>query len=47
MLNHRWVIVNFSNGTRWGEALLKYFVEDDGSVTVERVETTLFPFTPY
>jgi len=46
VLNHRWVIVDFSNGTRWGEALLKYFVEDDGSVTVERVETTLFVTAP-
>jgi hypothetical protein len=47
VLNHRWVVADFTNGLRWGEVLLRYFVEDDGSITVERVENTLFSFTPY
>ena len=47
VLNHRWVIVDFTNGLRWGEAIIKYFVEDDGSITFETAETTLYPFTPY
>ncbi|TRW24264.1 hypothetical protein FMM05_10540 [Flavobacterium zepuense] len=47
ILNHRWIIVDFSNGLRWGEALLKYFVEDDGKITYETVDTTLFNFVPY
>ena len=47
ILNHRWIIVDFSNGLRWGEAVIKYFVEDDGKITYEPVETTLFNFVPY
>ncbi len=43
VLNHRWVIVDFTNGSMWGEALLRYFVEDNGSITLERVDTLLYP----
>ena len=45
ILNHRWIIVDFTNNKMWGEALLKYFIEDDGSVTLERIENTLY--NPY
>lgn len=47
VLNHRWVIADFSNGLRWGEVLLKYFIEEDGSVSFERGESTLYEFKPY
>lgn len=47
ILNHRWVIADFTNGLRWGEVLLKYFVEDDGSITFERSESVLYEFKPY
>lgn len=47
VLNHRWVICDFYNGLRWGEVLLKYFIEEDGSVSFERVESTLYDFKPY
>lgn len=47
VLNHRWVIVDFTNGMRWGEALIRYFVEDDGTITYEKGDTTLYNFVPY
>lgn len=47
VLNQMWVIVDFSNGVRWGEAMLRYFIEEDGSVTLERADSLLHPFTPY
>lgn len=47
LLNHRWVIADFSNGLRWGEVMLKYFIEDNGSVTFEKGETVLYDFKPY
>lgn len=47
VLNHRWVIVDFTNGMRWGEALIRYFIEDDGSITYEQGDTTLYNFKPY
>lgn len=42
VLNHRWIIADFSDGTIWGELLLKYFIEDDGSITFERMDAQLY-----
>ncbi|MNJ98086.1 hypothetical protein D3C87_158470 [compost metagenome] len=47
ILNNKWVIVDFSNGLRWGEAIIKYFIEEDGKVTYEIAETHLYNFVPY
>lgn len=41
ILNNRWVIIDFSNGTLHGESIVKYFVEEDGSITFEPAETLL------
>ncbi len=35
VLNHRWIIADFSDGEYWGEVLLKYFVNEDESITFE------------
>ena len=43
ILNHRWIIADYSNGQLWGEVLLKYFVESDGSVTFETMSSYLYP----
>ncbi len=43
LLNHRWVIADFSNGSAWGEVILKYFVEDNGEITFEPAEILLYP----
>ena len=42
VLNHRWVIADFSDGEYWGEVLLKYFVNEDDSISFETVETVLY-----
>lgn len=42
VLNHRWIIANFTNGDIWGEVILKYFLNEDGSVSFETAETVLF-----
>lgn len=42
LLNHRWIIADFSNGDMWGEALIKYFVNDDGSIDFEMAENFLY-----
>lgn len=41
VLNNRWIIADFSDGTHSGEVLIKYFVEEDGSVTYETLQTLL------
>jgi len=42
-LNHRWIIANYSNGNLWGEVLLKYFVEENGSISFEIMNSYLYP----
>ncbi|WP_310380291.1 hypothetical protein [Flavobacterium sp.] len=42
ILNHRWIIADFSDGEYWGEVLLKYFVNDDESITFEVNQSLLY-----
>lgn len=42
-LNHRWIIADFTGDSNWGEVILKYFLEKDGSVTFETAETVMYP----
>lgn len=43
ILNHRWIIADFNDGTIWGEVLIKYFVNSDKSIDFEVVETVIYP----
>ena len=42
ILNHRWIIADFSDGEIWGEVLLKYFVNDDESIAFEVNQSLLY-----
>ena len=42
VLNHRWIIAEFSDGEYWGEVLLKYFVNKDGSIDFEVNQSLLY-----
>lgn len=42
ILNHRWIIADYSDGEIWGEALLKYFVNPDESIYFEVNESLLY-----
>jgi hypothetical protein len=42
VLNHRWLIAEFSNGDLWGQILVKYFVSVDKPTEFETVETVLY-----
>ncbi len=42
VLNHRWIIADFTNGDFWGEVLLKYFVNDDQTVDFEVVQSLIY-----
>ena len=41
VINNRWIIADYTNGKLWGEVLIKYFVEDNGDITYETIETLL------
>lgn len=42
ILNHRWIIADYSNGTLWGEVLLKYFVDPDATIRYETISSYLY-----
>lgn len=42
LLNHRWGIANFSNGEIWGELLFKYFITEEGEISIERIDSQVF-----
>ncbi len=42
LLNHRWLIADFSDGKIWGEVLLKYFINEDESVSFEVIQSLLY-----
>ncbi len=41
-LNHRWLVGDFSNGEIWGEVILKYFINDDETVSFETAESVIY-----
>lgn len=43
LLNHRWIIANYSNGKLWGEVMLKYFINEDQTVSFEIMNSYLYP----
>jgi len=42
ILNHRWIIADFSDGEYWGEVLIKYFINDDETVSFEIFQSLLY-----
>ena len=42
ILNHRWIIADYSNGSLWGEVLIKYFVNEDGTISFETIDSYLY-----
>ncbi len=43
LLNHRWLIADFSDGNTWGELLIEYFVNEDNSIDYRVIESLLYP----
>lgn len=42
ILNHRWIIADYSDGEYWGEVLLKYFINADETVSFETIQSLLY-----
>lgn len=42
IINHRWIIADYSDGEYWGEVLLKYFINDDETVSFETIQSLLY-----
>jgi len=42
VLNHRWIIADYSDGNYWGEVLLKYFINEDDTVSFEIIQSVIY-----
>lgn len=40
-INHKWVLVNFSDNYQWGELLVTYTIKDDKSIALETTASVL------
>ena len=43
VLNHQWIIADFSDGTHWGEIFLTYQIDKNGGLNFELQEHFLYP----
>ena len=44
LLNHKWIIADFSDGQYWGEIFLTYQITDDKQLVFNLAESFLYPF---
>ncbi len=42
VLNHKWIIANFSDGSIWGELLIEYNIDEKG-ITFKTMDHLLYP----
>lgn len=43
ILNHKWILANFTDGKHWGELFINYTVDQTGKVAYERKDYFLYP----
>ena len=43
ILNHKWIIVDFTDGTYWGELLLSYDLDENNNLILNTEKSFLYP----
>ncbi|SFU70805.1 hypothetical protein SAMN05216480_11512 [Pustulibacterium marinum] len=43
VVNHRWVLCDFSDGKNWGQLVIEYFINDDYSVEFNTIAHVMYP----
>lgn len=43
ILNHKWIIADFTDGTYWGEVFFTYFIDDEGELDLTAEKSFLYP----
>ena len=43
IVNHRWILTDFTDGKYWGELFLTYDLTDDGQLKFKTVEYLIYP----
>lgn len=44
LVNHKWILTDFTDGKHWGELFLTYEITDAGELKFKTVEYLIFPF---
>lgn len=42
VLNHKWLIANFTDNTNWGEVLIQYSFDQNNELSMETIKTVLY-----
>jgi len=43
ILNHKWILANFTDGKHWGELFINYKITDEGDITYKLDDYFLYP----
>lgn len=43
ILNHKWLIASFTDGTYWGDLFLTYEIDDEGNLEITTEKAILYP----
>jgi hypothetical protein len=43
VLNHKWLLTNFTDGKHWGELFINYEVNDSGAIDYKLTDYFLYP----
>lgn len=43
ILNHKWIIANFTDGTYWGEVFITYEIDENNQLSLETEKSLLYP----
>lgn len=43
LLNHKWAIASYTDGTYWGDLLVSYEIDDEGEIEVFSEKALLYP----
>lgn len=43
ILNHRWILADFTDGSYWGELFIMYFLDENGQLELRTEKSVLYP----
>jgi hypothetical protein len=43
MVNHQWILADFTNGTQWGDALILYQIKANGKPRLRLLNHVMYP----
>ena len=43
VLNHKWIIANFSNGSLWGELLIEFNIDANDQIRFKTIDKLIYP----